>query len=307
MEDIAARPGDRPALSVVVVAFDMARELPRTLRSLDRNHQMDMADVDYEIIVVDNGSPRPMADIVPDLDPTARVVQVRRATPSPVGAANLGLQLAQGEVVGLLIDGARLASPGLLHGALRAATLAPRPVITSTAWHLGSTTHMRAAEVGYDQSTEDELLESCGWEEDGYRLFEFSTLAGSSHRGIFGVKGESNSLFMPRELWAALGGLDQRFQLPGGGLANHDLYARACALPEVQLIELLGEGTFHQFHGGAATSRKLSFADMQADHEEVRGHRHLPPTNAALYVGTVHPSTLPHLERSAQLAIAATR
>ena len=32
-------------------------------------------------------------------------------------------------------------------------------------------------------------------------------------------------------LWDELGGLDERFALPGGGLANHDLYRRACELP----------------------------------------------------------------------------
>src|SRR5690606_2595915 len=103
---------------------------------------------------------------------------------------------------------------GLLAGALRAATIAPRPVVTATAWHLGETTHMRAAEVGYDQDVEDALLGGSGWEEDGYRLFDISTLAGSSHRGIFGPKGESNSLFLPRSMWQELGGLDDRFQLP---------------------------------------------------------------------------------------------
>ncbi len=106
-----------------------------------------------------------------------------------------------------------------------------RPVITATACHLGEVTHMQAAEVGYDQVVEDELLGRSGWDEDGYRLFEIRALAGSSGRGIFGHKGESSSLFMPRSLWEELGGLDVRFPLPGGGLANHDLYRRACPLP----------------------------------------------------------------------------
>ena len=67
--------------------------------------------------------------------------------------------------------------------------------------------------------------------------------------------GESSSLFLTRELWRELGGLDERFALPGGGLVNHDLYRRACALDDVQLVVMLGEGTFHQIHGGASTSR----------------------------------------------------
>ena len=34
-----------------------------------------------------------------------------------------------------------------------------------------------------------------------------------------------------RTMWDELGGLDERFALPGGGLVNHDLYRRACDLP----------------------------------------------------------------------------
>ena len=47
------------ALSVVVVAHDMARELPRTLRSLSRRYQLGLPADDYEVIVVDNGSADP--------------------------------------------------------------------------------------------------------------------------------------------------------------------------------------------------------------------------------------------------------
>ncbi len=98
--------------------------------------------------------------------------------------------------------------------------------------------------------------------------------------------GESSSLFASREVWAELGGLDERFELPGGGLANHDLYRRACALDGAELIVLLGEGTFHQFHGGAATSRRFTWDEMQADYEAIRGEPHRPPSNPPTYVGS---------------------
>jgi hypothetical protein len=157
--------------------------------------------------------------------------------------------------------------------------------------------------VGYDQVVEDELLARSGWEDDGYRLFEISTPAGSSGRGLFGPMGESSSLFCSYTMWQELGGLDERFALPGGGLVNHDLYRRACALPEVDLIVLLGEGTFHQYHGGAATSRRHSWDEMHADYQAIRGERHQPPTTAPLYVGRAVPAALPYIERSARQAI----
>ncbi|MEZ5285163.1 MAG: hypothetical protein R2712_10215 [Vicinamibacterales bacterium] len=48
-----------PALSVVVVVFDMAREAPRTLFTLSPAYQGLPADT-YEVIVVDNGSSPPL-------------------------------------------------------------------------------------------------------------------------------------------------------------------------------------------------------------------------------------------------------
>ena len=50
------------SLSVVVVAYDMARELPRTLRSLSTPYQRDLESADYEVVVVDNGSPEPLSE-----------------------------------------------------------------------------------------------------------------------------------------------------------------------------------------------------------------------------------------------------
>jgi glycosyltransferase involved in cell wall biosynthesis len=296
--------GHRPALSVVVVVHDMARELPRTLRSLGPGYQRDLAVDDYEVIVVDNGSAEPVdAALVARYVGRLRLERIDPAPPSPARAANVGLRLAEGDLVGLVVDGARLASPGLLAEARRAACLAPRPVITAPAFHLGPVRHMQAAEAGYDQAVEDRLLAESGWEADGYRLFDICTPAGSWGRGLFGPAGESSSLFCPRAIWDELGGLDERFALAGGGLVNHDLYRRACALDGVELIVLLGEATFHQFHGGAGTTRRYSWDEMHADYQSITGVTHQPPVNRPLYVGPARPTLLPLIERAARQAI----
>jgi Glycosyl transferase family 2 len=292
-----------PELSVVVVVHDMARELPRTLHSLT-DGQRGIAPADYEVIVVDNGSAVPLDPaLVERSSVELRLERLDPAPPSPVRAANHGLALARGELVGLFLDGARLASPGLLAGAQRAHRLSERPVITAPAFHLGSVRHMEAAAAGYDERVEDEMLAGSGWEADGYRLFGLSTLAGSSGRGLFGPMGESSSLFAPRAIWAELGGMDEAFTLPGGGLANHDLYRRACALASVELVVLLGEATFHQYHGGAATSRRFTWDEMQAEYEAHRGEPYAPPPNRPLFVGTMAAEALPVVEWSARRAI----
>lgn len=290
--------------SVVLVAFDMARELPRTLHTLDPRRQVGVQADDYEVVLVDNGSPVPVdPDVIARFGGNLRVIRLDPAPPSPARAANTGIRAASGDLVGLVVDGARLCSPGLVATALLAAGLAERPVVTAPAWHLGSVPHMRAAEVGYDQTAEDRLLAATSWEDDAYELFGVSTFAGSSWRGIFGPMGESSSLFLPSALWEELDGLDERFDLPGGGLVNHDLYRRATELPHVRLVEMLGEGTFHQFHGGAATSRRFGWAEMSAGYEAIRGEPYRPPATAPLYVGSIPAGYLAHVEHSARLAI----
>jgi Glycosyl transferase family 2 len=288
-----------PPVSVVVVAYDMDRELPRTLHSLAPGYQRDIGADDYEVVLVDNGSPRPLADGLAPFPGRLRTLRVDPAPPSPAHAANLGIASATGDLVGLVIDGARLASPGLLATARLASRLAERPVITAPGYHLGEVPHMRAADDGWDAGAEDRLLERCGWQDDGYRLFGVSTFGGSSARGWFGPMGESSSLFLPRVLWEEVGGLDERFDLPGGGLVNHDLYRRACSLPGVRLVSLLGEGTFHQIHGGAATSRRFTWDEMAAQYAAIRGHPFEPPDDDPLHVGTLPRGAAGHLVRSA--------
>lgn len=292
-----------PAISVVVVVHGMARELPRTLASLTAPLQLDVDPAAVEVIVVDNGSPQPVApDLVARHHGAVTFLRIDDAPPSPAHAANVGLAAARGELVGLVVDGARMASPRLLATALLARRLADCPVVATLGWHLGPVRHMQAAEAGYDQAAEDRLLDEVGWPDDGYRLFEVSTLAGSSGRGWFGPMGESSALFLPRATWDELGGLDEAFALPGGGLVNHDLYRRACLLPGAQLVVLLGEGTFHQYHGGAATSGRFGWDEMHDDYVAHRGEPYRPPENEPIYVGRVPSATFGHLEASIDLA-----
>jgi hypothetical protein len=283
----------------VVVAFDMARELPRTLRSLDPRYQQGMVGDEYEVIVVDNGSsPAVDRSDFADFGGQLRVVRIDDAPASPARAANEGISRAGSELVGLVVDGARLASPGLLAGARRAGRVPGCSVIATLGWHLGDSPHMEVDDGDERKAQEDRLLRDIDWEHDGYRLFEVSRLGGSSARGWFGPLGESSALFLRSSTWDELGGLDESFALPGGGLVNHDLLRRAVELAGSRPVILLGEGTFHQFHGGAATSGRFSWEEMAADYRSIRGSDYRPPTVPPLFVGPMPTNALGQLSES---------
>ena len=288
------RPGNViPSISIVVAAYNMSRELPRTIFSLSPCMQRGKIDPSsYEVIVVDNGSELPV-----DPGPwdkwgiQARVIRIdtHEARRSPVGALNRGIQDARGYLVGVMIDGARIASPGILAGVAQAAQLAPRFIAVTLGFHLGPKVQSESVLEGYDTDAEDTLLAESGWTDDGYRLFSISTFSVSSRNGWFRPISESNALFMPRELWSELGGFDEGFQSPGGGFANLDLLSRAVNLPKVTVVTLLGEGTFHQVHGGVATNRSNDdlMAAFNAEYRGLRGRPYRAPEYESVYVGSV--------------------
>ena len=288
-----------PSVSIVVVAYNMPREVPRTILSLSTAMQVGAARDDYEVILVDNGSTQKFdVERCRAMDLDLRVEQLPPGNPSPCRAINHGLALARGDLCGVMIDGARLASPGLVSGSLRARCLHHRPVISTLGFHLGPDVQMKSVPLGYDQQEEDRLLDRVDWTRDGYRLFDISTFAGSSSGGWFAPMSESNALFLTKVLWEEIGGYDERFQMPGGGLVNLDTYVRVCSLPDSQLITLLGEGTFHQVHGGIATNAALPVRPWNAFHDEylrIRGRPFVKPDLVPLFLGYVNSHVLPSI------------
>lgn len=269
-------------LSIVVVCYQMERELPRTLISLCPRYQRGITNEEYEVILVDNGSIRPpvtddFAHL--DLDFDLTILHTDDPSPSPVAAVNRGINLACGSHIGVFIDGARILSPGLLAGARDALRSHPRAVVGTRGRYLGYGYQRDAIQQGYDEAVEDRLLTSVEWPLDGYRLFKVSVLDESSGAHWFDRIVETNSLFMSRGMWAELNGFDEAFQAPGGGLVNLDTWVRACELPGAVPTVLLGEATFHQVHGGIATNGPMENVEgFFADYRQVRGRDFEFPT-----------------------------
>jgi glycosyltransferase involved in cell wall biosynthesis/tetratricopeptide (TPR) repeat protein len=295
----------KPQVSVVVVIHNMQREAARTLYSLSADYQQHIDPDDYEIIVVDNGSiPAFDTTIFENLRGNFRVIRLFPAPSSPAHAINIGLASARGDVIGVMIDGARIVTPGLLHYARTGVTMFPGAVVATLGWYLGYDQQRWGIDCGYTKDREDALLESIDWKVNGYRLFDISAGDETTVDGWFGVICESNALFLSRENWTLMNGVDEAFDYPGGGFVNLDLILRAFELPQARLVVLLGEGTFHQLHGGIATNASHNkIADKVAlwreQYEQLRGREWVPSgLPMRVFLGQLPAPALRHFTRS---------
>jgi glycosyltransferase involved in cell wall biosynthesis len=151
-------------LGLIVCSYNMARELPRTLQSLARPFQRDIEALDYEVIVVDNGSTKPAKETeLTQFGLNLRLLTCDAKSHSPARALNMGLAACQAQNIGVMIDGARMASPRLLAAADKALAMHPRAIVFTQSLQLGDAPQWLAAETGYNQSVEDSLLARIDW------------------------------------------------------------------------------------------------------------------------------------------------
>ena len=280
-------------LSVILISYDMAREIPRTLQGLSRTYQHGAQELDYEVILVDNGSPNPLDPASwAGIDVPVRLIQLKDASSSPARAINIALNEAAGEIVCLMIDGAHILTPGVFRMALASYAAFENPVVATRYFWLGPDAQNESISQGYDGTVEDQLLLKIEWPHDGYRLYEIGTPLRNGGERIHWLNRmfESNCLFMTRALFEGQGGADERFDLPGGGFINLDIFGRAVDAPGVTAVQLIGEGCFHQLHGGTTTNVSIEKRDMSLDKyrrqfEEIRGHGDVVTKKTFYYMG----------------------
>ncbi len=293
-----------PLLSVIVVVHRMVREAPRTLLSLTTQYQQDVKEDQYEVIVVENISDQMLSqNQVESCGSQFRYMRNTADTHSPTAAMNMGARAARGDFVTLMVDGARILSPRVLSYSLMATRLHADPVVATLGWHLGPKNQAHSIKEGYSADEEDRLLAQCSWEDDGYRLFAVSALAGSSAGGWFSPLAESNCLTVSRRRFEALAGFCEDFKSRGGGVVNLDFYERAVTSSECQLFILLGEGSFHQIHGGIATNRKDDgvIKEFFSEYERMRGRPYqIPkPAREPIFFGSIPKPAMRFLGASA--------
>ncbi len=298
-------PGSEPRLSVIVVAYAMPDQVDRTLHSLSLDYQRGVEQGDYEVILVENSSAANLGEARATRHRGNFRYYLREETaPTPIHAINFGVSVAESPTLAIMIDGARMLSPGALAWILAARALSEKPVVCIPGYHLGEELQQIAAKRGYNEAREAGLLESINWPEDGYRLFDISCSAGTSAGGFFKPIGESNCIALPKSMFDELGGFDEGFTRRGGGMVNLDFYKRALECPGSQLIILSGEGSFHQYHGGETTGRgdidrEQLIRENAEEYLRLRGERFSPPQQRAIFLGAIPDNALRYVRHSA--------
>lgn len=299
---------EQPQLSIVVIVYRMPRQAMNTLTSLLPAYQRDVSESEYEILVVENSSDSNLDhDLVLGMASNVKYLHRDEPTRSPAAACNHGIAEAAGDHITLMVDGARMVTPGLVRTALDSLRARPDSLFTVPGYHLGSQLQRDPAETGYGEREEGELLKRVNWLQDGYRLFDIAVLSGSCSNGYLLPVAETNFLTMSRTRWEAIGGVDTRFTSSGGGFVNLDLYRRAVEDSTGAVVVAPGEGTFHQFHGGVTTGqpgvdRESLLADLEKEYTRLRGVAFESPRVNPVLLGQVSSNAVRFLLFSARRA-----
>ena len=196
----------RPKLSIVVIVYKMPDQAEKTLLSLSPAYQQGVREKDYEVIVVENHSDRLLgAARACQHASNVRYYHRQESQRSPVNAINFGAAQARGRYVAIMIDGARMLTPGVVRLTLSAFQADPQAAVSAPGYHIGHKLQQVAVNEGYDEQAEAELLKSIAWPQDGYSLFDIAVLSGSCQGGFFQSNYESNFIAMPTKKWKALG------------------------------------------------------------------------------------------------------
>ena len=293
-----------PKISIIVIVYDMPRQAMITLQSLTTAYQQGVSTDDYEVIVVENRSTRMLdAEQVCGLQPNFRYFLRDEPGKSPAAALNFGFALATAPTIGIMIDGARLVTPGVLRFALMAVKITPQALVAVPGYEIGN--YPQSLDPSQTEAKDIALLAKIKWPHDGYRLFEIASISLANRSGFFTPFMECNCLFAPADVLKELGGADERFDLPGGGALNLYMYHQLAHHPRTTFFVLAGEGSFHQVHGGVTTTVRDTnpalLSDILSQLNSFLGEPFKSPTLPSIVLGTLNVPLHPFLRYSAEV------
>jgi len=269
----------------------MQREAKRTLLSVTSSYQ-DVEKKYYDVIAIDNGSSKPLnKSWVESFGSNFKYIYYDTSSPSPCAAINNVVKNVETKYVMICIDGARIFSPGIIKNTLHVIENYANPYVYTINMHIGSKPQNISIIEGYNQKVEDQLLDTINWKKDGYSLFNISSVGGASGKGYFSLQKESNCYSLKLNDFNYFEGLSERFTSKGGGLTSADFFNRINEDYKFQPVLLLGEGTFHQFHGGAVSNRKpltKTRSNILKEYKVIRGKQYSAKFRDPIYYGTLN-------------------
>jgi len=294
-------------MSVVVIIYDMRQQALNTLKTLSQHYQLGISQHDYEVIVVENVSPNTLQPADIESLPSNFSYYLRHEKGvSPASAINFGVAKAKAQYIGIIIDGARMLTPGVLMNAKAAWELSTDALTIIPAYHLGQKEQQHQDVELYNSEIEGKLLADAGWPDNGYSLFSISCLSAPNRHGFFHPFMECNCFFVRKSTFAEIGGADERFNLSGGGALNLYIYYKLAMHPTTRLILLPGEGCFHQVHGGVTTSAKSDrdavLNQFKIQLEEILGHPFKAPRIEPFLLGKIPVQSFKWMEYSLEQA-----
>jgi glycosyltransferase involved in cell wall biosynthesis len=148
----------RPTFSIVIPSYSRPGPLFECLRALSKSaYPRDR----FEVIVVDDGSPVPLDDVITSFRSLLTISLVEQANAGPAAARNAGAERARGEFLAFTDDDC-LPEPGWLHGLADALLLDPESMVggatvNATPDSLCSVTSQLILEVVYRYYNADPL------------------------------------------------------------------------------------------------------------------------------------------------------
>lgn len=211
---MSAALADRPAISVIVPSFGRPDDLRELLAALCATNAPGGG---FEVVIVDDGSPQPLAPAVRESAGGLDVVVVRTANGGPAAARNAGLERARGALVAFTDDDCR-PGPDWLVALAAAHAEHPEALLGgSNVTALKSNPWAQAT-----QSLEDAVYARANGEAVNSRFFASKNLAGPRAgllaAGAFDVRFRNSEDRELCERWRRDGG--QMVSVPGAVVAH---------------------------------------------------------------------------------------
>ncbi len=296
-------------LTIIIIFYNGRREAERSLYSLSTPYQKGVTNEQYEVLVLDSGSTEPLiASDVTKFGPNFRYEYVQTNHPSPTETLRYGLSQVKTDFVGIIIDGAHILSPGILKSYFEIQKINSQSFVYVPIHHLGNYQQNDSMTLGYNKEVEDKALAELNWRENGYSLFQFCCFDQSNFYE-FRTQSESNCYFLPTKELRDIKTFDKDYFSIGGGLINLDTFQSLNESDSLVNYTLIGESTFHQFHGGTSTNIERENHPINLYRNEFKllnGYNYRQSESPTIYYGAYHPSiqfVRPKTQRSALISL----